>query len=104
MKTSGFRRILLPFLVAFSAAVFLLAGGCGPGVKEENEKLKKEISLLSADNDRLKSEIGKLRGDASTLHSQMADLNMQIANLQTQNQGLQNELDNLKDQLKTRKR
>jgi cell division protein FtsB len=98
------QKFLCLVLTALFATTLILAAGCGPGLKEENEKLKREIADLTADNDKLKSEGNKLRGDASTLHSQMADLNMQIAKLQTQNQNLQNEIDKLKVQLKGKRR
>ncbi len=96
------------FALMMAAGIFLmslfLAGGCGPNLKDENEKLKKEVADLSAENEKLKGEVSKLRTDASAAHTQMADLNMQISNLQTQNQALGTELDKLKVQLKGKKR
>jgi len=104
IKKIDLRKLLYLALTALFVTTLIFAAGCGPGLKEENEKLKKEIADFAADNDKLKSEVNKLRGDASTFHSQMADLNMQIANLQTQNQNLQNEVDKLKTQLKGKRR
>jgi len=96
------------FTLIMVAGIFLmslfLAGGCGPNLKDENEKLKKEVADLSAENERMKGEVSKLRSEASAAHTQMADLNMQISNLQTQNQALGSELDKLKVQLKGKRR
>jgi cell division protein FtsB len=103
-KNIDLRKLLGFALAALFAATLLFAVGCGPNLKEENEKLKKEIADLTADNDKLKADVNKLRGDASTLHTQMADLNMQISTLRTQNQDLQNELDKMKTQLKGKRR
>ena len=42
MKKMDLRRIIFLAVAVFFATSLLFSGGCGPGLKEENEKLKKE--------------------------------------------------------------
>ncbi len=91
------------FLFLFLATI-AVSGGCGEDLKATNEKLKKDVTDLSAENDRLKVENSKLRNDLSALHSQVAELNIQISSLTDQNQAFRKDIDQLKDRVKGRKK
>ena len=95
-------RTLMGMAILFVAVT--LTASCGPGLKEENEKLKKEVADLTAENEKVKADLSKKTTESSTLHSQIAELNLKISSLQTQNQTFQNEIDALKTQLKGKKK
>ncbi len=48
----------------------LLAGGCGQGVKKENEQLRAQVAALQKENLTLKGEATSLRADAEAMKKQ----------------------------------
>lgn len=77
----------------------LVSLGCG-AFKSENEKLKEEITDISAENEKLKKELNALREENSKMHIHLAQLNLQIASLQNEIQNLQKDIHKFKAQLK----
>lgn len=86
-------------LISFLLFAFIAPWGCG-GFKSENERLKEEITDISAENERLKKELNALRDENSKMHIHLAQLNLQIASLQKEIQNLQKDIDKFKSQLR----
>lgn len=73
--------------------------GCR-GWKYESEKLKEEITDISAENKKLKKELDNLKTENSTMHERLAQLNLQMSQLQNEIQGLKKDLNSFKAQVK----
>ena len=79
----------------FLAACLLAAWGCRSW-KSESEKLKEEITDISAENKKLKKELDNLKTENSSMHGRLAQLNLQMAEFQNEMQSLKKDLDSFK--------
>ncbi len=76
------------FLLSIFLISFLLAPlGCRSW-KSESEKLKEEITDISAENKKLKKELDNLKTKNSTMHERLAQQSLRMSQLQNEMQGL----------------
>jgi len=55
-------------------SITFLAGGCGQGIKKENEQLKAQVAALQKENLSLKGAATTLKADAEAMKQQMETL------------------------------
>lgn len=68
------RHTTRTIVLVLAAAVALVAAGCGPDLKKENEQLKSQVDSLQKENVDLKGQVTSLKADTDALRKQLEDL------------------------------